>query len=177
MEEVVKKAKKGDKEAFTKLILTVENELYHVAKARLKNENDVYDAIQETCIIAYKNIKKLREVKYFKTWIIKILINVCNLIYKKNMRLHIVSFEEVGEIKGINSFSIEETDATLDLNYIYDKLKEEERTIIILYYIDSFTDKEIGRILKLKENTAKTKRIRTMKKIKEIIEKERKDHE
>ena len=41
MEEVVKKAKKGDKEAFTKLILTVENELYHVAKARLKNENDV----------------------------------------------------------------------------------------------------------------------------------------
>ena len=146
MEEVVKKAKKGDKEAFTKLILTVENELYHVAKARLKNENDVYDAIQETCIIAYKNIKKLREVKYFKTWIIKILINVCNLIYKKNMRLHIVSFEEVGEIKGINSFSIEETDATLDLNYIYDKLKEEERTIIILYYIDSFTDKEIGRI-------------------------------
>jgi len=46
-----------------------------------------------------------------------------------------------------------------------------------LYYIDNFTDKEIGRILKLKENTAKTKRIRTMKKIKEIIEKERKDHE
>ena len=160
MEEVVKKAKKGDKEAFTKLILTVENELYHVAKARLKNENDVYDAIKETYIIAYKNIKKLREVKYFKTWIIKILINVCNLIYKKNMRLHIVSFEEVGEIKGINSFSIEETDATLDLNDI-----------------DSFTDKEIGRILNLKENTAKTKRIRTMKKIKEIIEKERKDHE
>lgn len=67
MEELIEKAKKGDKDSFTKLMITVEKELYHVAKARLKNDADVYDAIQETTIIAYKNIEKLKENQYFKT--------------------------------------------------------------------------------------------------------------
>ena len=35
-------------------MLLVEKELYHVAKARLKSDDDIYDAIQETAIIAYK---------------------------------------------------------------------------------------------------------------------------
>lgn len=61
MEKLIEKAKKGDKESFTKLMLLVEKELYHVAKARLKSDDDIYDAIQETAIIAYKNIRKLKE--------------------------------------------------------------------------------------------------------------------
>ena len=173
MKELIKKAKKGDKESFTRLMLSMEKELYHVAKARLKNEEDVYDAIQETTIIAYKNIKKLKESQYFKTWIIKILINESNLIYKRNKKINIIPFEEVENMKKINSSSIENTDITLDFNFICNKLKEEDRTIIILYYMDRFTDKEIGKILNLKENTVKTKRTRAMQKIKDIIEERR----
>ena len=81
MEELVEKAKNGDKNSFTKLMLMVERELYYIAKSRLKDDDDVYDAIQETTIIAYKNIGKLKENQYFKTWIIRILINETNLIY------------------------------------------------------------------------------------------------
>ena len=80
MEDLIEKAKKGDKESFTRLVLLVKNELYHVAKARLNNEEDVCDAIQETTITAYKNIKELKDSRYFKTWIIRILINESNLI-------------------------------------------------------------------------------------------------
>ena len=53
MEELVEKAKNGDKNSFTKLMLMVERELYYIAKSRLKDDDDVYDAIQETTIIAY----------------------------------------------------------------------------------------------------------------------------
>ena len=83
MEELVEKAKYGDKEAFTTLILSVENELYNIAKIRLKDNEDIYDAVQETVLIAFKSIKKLRQVQYYKTWIIKILINQTNKIYKQ----------------------------------------------------------------------------------------------
>lgn len=171
MEELIEKAKKGDKDSFTKLMMTVEKELYHVAKARLKNDDDVYDAIQETTIIAYKNIEKLKENQYFKTWIIRILINETNLIYKRNKKINLIPFEEIINVQKNNSQSIENADVKLDFNFICNKLKEEDRTIIILYYMDRFTDREIGKILNLKVNTVKTKRMRAIQKIKNILEK------
>lgn len=171
MEELIEKAKKGDKDSFNKLMITVEKELYHVAKARLKNDDDVYDAIQETTIIAYKNIEKLKENQYFKTWIIRILINETNLIYKRNKKINLIPFEEIMNVQKNNSQSIENADVKLDFNFICNKLKEEDRTIIILYYMDRFTDREIGKILNLKVNTVKTKRMRAIQKIKNILEK------
>ena len=176
MKELIKKAKRGDKESFTSLILLVEQELYHIARARLKNDADIYDAIQETCITAYKNIKNLTHAKYFKTWLIRILINKTNSINKKNMKINIVPFEEVENSKNINFTNVENIDIILDFNFICNKLKEEDRTIIILYYMDRFTDKEIGKMLNLKENTIKTKRTRAMQKIKSIIEERRQDN-
>ena len=47
MEELVEKAKNGDKEAFTNLILENQIKLYKIAKARLKNEADIEDVVQE----------------------------------------------------------------------------------------------------------------------------------
>lgn len=173
MEELIDKAKKGDKDSFTKLMLMVEKELYHIAKARLKNDDDVYDAIQETIMIAYKNIEKLKEKKYFKTWIIRILINETNLIYKKNKKTNLIPFEETIYVQDMNSQCIERADVKLDFNFICNKLKEEDRTIIIMYYMERFTDKEIGKILNLKVNTIKTKKIRAIQKIKNILEKGR----
>ena len=75
MEELVEKAKNDDKRAFSELIMATEKELYLIAKSKLKSDDDIGDAIQETIYKSYKNIKKLRDNSVFKTWIIKILIN------------------------------------------------------------------------------------------------------
>ena len=86
MEELILKAQKGDKEAFTEIILAFENDLYKIAKTRIINEADIEDAIQETMIETYKSIKKLKEPKKLKKWLIKILINKCNRIYKRKYK-------------------------------------------------------------------------------------------
>lgn len=62
MEELIQKAKKEDKEAFTKLILEISNDLYKIAKTRITNTQDIEDAIQETMIEAFKSIKKLKDI-------------------------------------------------------------------------------------------------------------------
>ena len=87
MEELVEKAKNKDKNAFSELIINVKKELYLVAKLKLKNEDDISDAIQETLLKSYKNIRKLRKNDMFRTWIIKILINECNNIYKRKRNI------------------------------------------------------------------------------------------
>lgn len=76
-------------------MLSLEKELYKVAKVRLRNDDDIYDAIQETTIKAFKSVKKLKQNQYFKTWIIKILINESNNIYRRKNKRRIISFEEI----------------------------------------------------------------------------------
>lgn len=170
MEELVNEAKKGNKDAFTTLILLLEKDLYRIAKLRLNNNEDIYDAVQETILIAFKSINKLKEAQYFKTWIIKILINQSNQIYRQKNKKRIVSFEEIREGEIDIASNIESMEVTLDFDFMCKNLNYEDRTIIILYYLERFTDKEIGKILNLKESTITTKRTRAKQKIKNIFE-------
>ena len=68
-------AKRGNKEAFKRLIEENKKYLFNIAISILGNEEDAGDAIGETIIKAYESIKSLREPKFFKTWITRILIN------------------------------------------------------------------------------------------------------
>lgn len=163
MYELVLKAKKGDKEAFTELILELEDDLYKIARTRLSNQEDIFDAIQDTMISAYKSISKLRDVKKFKTWIIKILINKCNDVYKN---IHDIELDE----KIINKLefnkSIIDLEDNLNFEYIMGILNYDERITMTLYYLEEYTTKEIGRLLKINENTIKTRIRRAKEKIK-----------
>lgn len=170
MNELVKKAQQGDKEAFTELILLLKIDLYKIAKSRLKKDEDIFDAIQETMIIAFCSIKKLKNVESFKPWIIKILINTSNNLYKKKYKNNIISLEEIENYNSLVSSDFDSIETILDFNFILKNFKYEDRLIIILYYIENFTDKEIGEILRMKENTVKTKRTRIKEKIKAFIE-------
>lgn len=164
MEELVEKAKSGNETAFTELILQMKDELYKIAKVRLKNDDDVFDAIQETVLSTYKSLKKLKYNQYFKTWVIKILINECNKSYKSSNSKKECSYE-ILENEISNQDIIEEK---INFNFICNKLNKEEGTIILLYYMEKYTDKEIGKIMNIKENTVRTKRTRAKDKIREI---------
>ena len=78
---------KGDKEAFVYLINEYRLSLYRIAKGILKDDYRVEDAISNTIIKAFENIKKLKKAEYFKTWLIRILINECNSILKRKKNL------------------------------------------------------------------------------------------
>ncbi|MEW9077257.1 hypothetical protein [Terrisporobacter glycolicus] len=60
MENLIKKAKKGDEQAFFNLMEINKISLYKAGRAILNNDEDVADAIQETVIAAYRNIKSLK---------------------------------------------------------------------------------------------------------------------
>ncbi len=154
MEKLINDAKRGDERAFTMLILNYQQELYKIALTRLKTKYDIDEAIQETMISAFKNIKKLKENEKFKSWIIKILINKCNDIYRKNKK-NIMSIEEMSK-ECISTEIDSKVGSKLDFYDIIKQLNEEEKTIVILYYSDKFTTKEIGKILNKNENTVKT---------------------
>ena len=66
------------REAFTDLILDSEPTLYRVAMSMLRNEKDCEDAVQTAILTAFEKLGTLKQEQYFKTWLVRILINVCN---------------------------------------------------------------------------------------------------
>ena len=144
------------------LFLSIQKDLYCIAKMKINNENDIEDIIQETMLSAYTNLKKLKNNSFFKTWIIRILINKCNKFFKKK------NLKSLDDNQEINIISTKEIDlSTIEFENFISFLTEEERTILTLYYSLSYTTKEIAQILQKREGTICSKISRAKVKIKE----------
>lgn len=69
----VKAARNGDAEAFGRLYETIYRELYYVARASLRSQEDAADAVSDAVLDAFRTIEKLRDVAAFRAWMFKIL--------------------------------------------------------------------------------------------------------
>ena len=75
MRRLVKRAQGGDADAFVQMIEGNRQSLYKVAVCYVKNPEDAADIIQDTILTAFEKIGDLRQPKYFRTWLIRLLIN------------------------------------------------------------------------------------------------------
>lgn len=172
MENLVEEAKAGNKEAFTQIVKTFEKDLYRIANTKLKNNEDICDAIQNTMIIVFKNIKKLRKNEYFKTWLIKILINECNKIMKYNFKNNKFIEKSTLEISEDETYDKDDLSEFLGFNSIISSLESDEQLIFNLYYKDKFSCEEISKITKLNAGTIKSKLCRGRKKVANYLNEE-----
>ena len=168
----MQKAKEGDKDAFSEIILEIKKELYYLSKAKLNSEDDIADCIQDTIIISYQNIKKLKENSYFKTWIIKILINQCNKRLRNNKKQN----NYIENIPIENCMIKKELEKKkIDFDFLIKDLQSDEKTILTLFYRFEYTIKEISIILNKNENTIKSKIQRARNKLKNKFKGEEND--
>lgn len=148
----VRKAIRGDKQAFLDLIEPQKEKLYKIAYTYVKNEQDALDIIQETICKAYVSLDNLKKPKYFNTWLVKILINISITTLNRNKK---IIYLEEKEVEYDNS-SIAKCDDRLDLLTELGKLDSKYRDVIILKYYEDFTIKEIAEILNIPIGTART---------------------
>lgn len=155
MEEIllVKKAIKGNREAFEKLINLYFDRLYKEAYIRCKYEEDAKEIVQETIYKAYKNIKHLKEPNFFKTWLSRILINVANDYLRKNGMIDL-NHDEQDFVKEIHKD--DQMEVKIDLYNAIDKLEDKYKDVIILRYIEDLNLEDISNILERPLNTIKT---------------------
>lgn len=148
--EDVKLAQKGNKDAFVKLITAAEKSMYRVARAILKSDNECADAIQEAILKAYKSIGGLREPQYFKTWLTKILINECNRILRNNRK--VIPIEEYMD----QAYTLDPYEK-LEIQEAVSSLEDEFRIVVILFYFEDMTIKDIAKMLDIPEGTVKSR--------------------
>lgn len=142
------KAAAGDSEAFIKLIRQLESSLHYMAKSILHKDEDVADALQETILKAYKAVPALREPKYFKTWIFRILINEChNLIAQRSGSIAYAGIPPVSSYSGDYE--------KVDLREAVDRLDESQRIAVILHYFEDLPLRQVARVLDISESAVK----------------------
>ena len=161
-------AKQGDYEALERIINQIKYKLYKTGMAILKNDVDVCDALQETLISIYKNIGKLEKQEYFSTWAIRILINKCNDIMRKNKKIKDIN--DKMKIDTINYYDIYEKESILE--NVLNNIDENLRLITVLYYYDDLSVSKISDTLNIPEGTVKSRLSRARNKIYELIKKD-----
>ena len=137
-----------DKTTFQNRVLSAEQMLYRVAKTILRSDEDCADAVQEAILKAWIALPRLREERYFTTWLTRILINECRTVARRNGRY--ADIETVPETAAPEK----------DFSSLYDALSalpEKLRLTVELHYIEGYSVEETARILAVPAGTVKSR--------------------
>lgn len=161
MTNLVKRAQKGDTDAFTQLIQSQMQTMYKTARAILKNDEDIADAIADTTLMCWERLYQLRKAEYFRTWITKILINKCNDVLRKKKELHYnPEIQELpAETQDYNNVEWIEVMQSLDEKY---------RLVMILHYVNGLNSVQISEALHMPASTVRSRLARGRKQIASI---------
>ena len=164
MTDLIKKAIYGDTDAFLELMDVNSLAMYKVAKGILGNDDDVADAVQNTILTCFEKLNTLKKPRYFKTWMIRILINEWYSLLRRQKKYVSMETTEIPERK-----QPEKTDYS-ELYQAVSELKEELKLPVILYYAEDFSIKEIAEILEITEGAVQKRLARARGKLKKAFE-------
>lgn len=156
------------KEEFCEYIRNNEKGMYYLAYSILRNDADVADCISEAIYRAYKNINSLKKVDTFKPWIMSIVHNTAVEMIRKNSKtipvdaIEIVSLENHAQ-KITNKISVQEA---------IKSLKQPYHTVIILYYYENLSIKEIAKVTNSTSIAVKKQLSRARLLLKEMLKEE-----
>ncbi|WP_226647230.1 RNA polymerase sigma factor [Mesobacillus subterraneus] len=84
---LVKKAKKGSKDALLELIMAEKDAMYRLAFTYMRNEHDAMDVLEEMIVRLYENIGQLKKEEAFYSWSKTILVNLCKTTLRNQKKV------------------------------------------------------------------------------------------
>ena len=140
-----------DKEWFCSRIEEYKLDLYRLALSILKNDEDAKDAVSEAICRSYARLGSLKDDEKFKPWIMRILANCAYDILRKNR--NVTSMEEGFEAAA----EAENIELRLSLKTEIMRLESDYRAVVVLFYYDDMSVREISNVLHISQNAVKTR--------------------
>lgn len=158
--ELARQAINGNQAAQLQLLNLYKDPMYRIAYSYMRNEHDANDALQEMTYQCLKNISKVQSPQYFKTWLVRIVINTC-LMMKRQTKRDVVTndFQEQSQ----------EMAELFELNDIISKLPIEQQELVHLKYFRDLKNREIAALLNIPEGTVKSRLNKTVKKLRHLF--------
>jgi RNA polymerase sigma-70 factor (ECF subfamily) len=170
----INKVIKGDTNAFVYLVDNYKDMVFSLAYKMTKNREEAEEISQDSFIKAFKNLKNFKGESKFSTWLYRIAYHASLDAIKKN-RNNNSTFEindvTLNQIKAVENIleGIERKERAIIIDDCLQKLPEEERSIIWMFYFDELSLKEIIEVTGLSEANLKVKLHRSRKKLLTIV--------
>lgn len=151
------------KDEFSRRIIAMTDVLYRVAWSQLPQSADREDAVQETIRRAWEKQERLRDERYMQTWVIRILLNVCDTQRRKAARMLPAEY--------LPAVHCDEQRETPLLDALF-SLEEKFCLPLQLRYVEGYSVAEVARMLRLPEGTVKSRLSRGRDKLKALLNEE-----
>ncbi len=164
--DLVKRAKEGDKEAFTELVNLYSDRVYNLALRILKSPDDAADVLQETFMAVFEKIHTFDGRADFFTWLYRIATNFSLMKLRKSR--HLILSEEELETKFDNPGKMElyewqnlplkdmlSEEFRKHLDEAVDSLPDIYRSVFVLRDLENLSIKETSKILGITESNVK----------------------
>lgn len=135
---------------------------YKVAYSYVRNEDDALDIVQESAYKAIRECRKVKEKEYIDTWIYRIVINAALDFLRKEKKQAELA-DAAGSMEGA---CYEDGYATIDIMDTLSRLKDKDRTVIVMRYFEGFKLEQIAAATDEELSAVKSRLYRALKRLK-----------
>lgn len=153
---VIDRARAGDLDAFELIVRARMDAVYRLTAAILGDEADASDAAQETFIVAWRQIGRLRDADRFDAWIQRVAVNAARMTMRARSRRRVreIRSSEVASLDGMRATP--SADAGI-LDQALRGLAVDQRAILVLHHLDGQPLTELALIFDIPVGTAKSR--------------------
>ncbi len=178
-EFTLRRAQKGDAQAFEQLVTPHEQMLWRVCWHYTRHQEDAADCLQESMLKAWKAIKSYRGDCSLSSWLYRIAASVCLDFLRKQKRLpETESADEMAEEEGFTPADDSPTpdeavirrESADNIRAAIDSLPADMRTVIILYALQGMPYEEIAASMQTSVGTVKSRLNRARQKIAKFLQ-------
>ena len=159
---LVERAQAGDQEAFAALAADAIGHLNAVARLVLRDDDAADDAVQETLVSAWRNMRALRDVERFPAWLNRLLIRACYDRGRRDRRRRVVEIQAAPNHEPTTA----DTQASLALRDLLERgltrLPTDQRAAIVAVYYLDLPIKDAAAMLGIPDGTLKSKLHRSL---------------
>ncbi len=154
--DLVEQARRGDREAFGVLARVRGNGLYAIAYRILRDVDRAEDAVQQTLVIAWRELRRLRDPDRFDAWINRLLVHNCyaearrTRTWSANVRVLPVDGPAVPD----DALGVADRD---QVERGFRRLPPEQRAILVLHHYLGLEPSEIAETLGIPAGTARSR--------------------
>lgn len=175
-EELAKKVQSGEDNYFGVLMERYQAKIFRYGRKFLSNEENIEDVVQDVFIKTYENIKSFDTAQRFSPWIYRIAHNTYINALKKHSRgpVYMFDFDTLISHTVIDN-PIEKEQEQKEMKKIVDRglseLEPKYREIVVLYYLEDLSYREIADVLQIPIGTVGIRIMRAKEMLREIYKK------
>ena len=155
---LVNRARQGDKEAFTSIVLAMGGRLYSVAYGILRDSNRAEDAVQQALLNAWRQIPRLRDDSRLEAWLLRLTVNASYTELRHTRRwqpnVHLVTDSDMSPPTGDAQVWVAQRD---ELERAFRHLSGEHRAVLVMHHYLGLSVSEIGETLGLSPGTVRSR--------------------